>query len=31
MMEFDQNKLKDIVPGKDLMHLYKPMDDPHHP
>ena len=31
MMEFDQNKLKDIVPGKDLMHLYKPMDDPRHP
>ncbi len=31
MMEFDRNQLKDIVAGKDLMHLYKPMDDPKHP
>jgi len=31
MIDFDQNKLKEIVEGKNLMHLYKPMDDPKHP
>jgi SSS family solute:Na+ symporter len=31
MIDFDQNKLKEIVEGRDLMHLYKPMDDPKHP
>ena len=31
MMEFDQNTLELITPGKDLMHLYKPSDDPGYP
>ena len=31
MMEFDQNKLEFITPGKDLMHLYKPSNDPDYP
>ena len=31
MIDFDQNKLKEIVAGKNLMHLYKPMNDPKHP
>jgi SSS family solute:Na+ symporter len=31
MLEFDQNKLETITPGKDLMHLYKPSNDPDFP
>jgi len=31
MLEFDQNKLKTITPGRDLMHLYKPSSDPDFP
>ena len=31
MIHFDQNHLDQIVPGKNLMHLYKPMNDPKHP
>ena len=31
MMAFDQNHLEYITPGKDLMHLYKPSNDPDFP
>ena len=31
LMAFDTNELKHITPGKDLMHLYKPMNDPQFP
>jgi len=31
MIAFDQDRLQEIVAGKDLMHLYKPMNDPRHP
>jgi len=31
MVDFDQGKLKEIVEGKKLMHLYKPMDHEKHP
>ena len=31
MVAFDQDRLKEIVAGRDLMHLYKPSNDPSHP
>ncbi len=31
LMAFDTNELEHITPGKDLMHLYKPMNDPKFP
>ena len=31
MMEYDRGNLDDLVPGKDLMHLYKPMNHPGFP